>query len=83
MPWTPDDAERHTHKATTWELKEFWARIANGCLERTGDEGRAIREANAGGQAAGGSGLLTGSSHRRSSSRINRAWLPARSDRVG
>jgi hypothetical protein len=41
------DAERHTHKAITWELKELWAKIANECLERTGDEGRAIREANA------------------------------------
>jgi hypothetical protein len=47
MPWTPNDAERHTHKATTWELKELWAKVANECLERTGDEGRAIREANA------------------------------------
>ena len=47
MPWTPDDAERHTHKATTPELKELWAKVANDCLERTGDEGRAIREANA------------------------------------
>jgi hypothetical protein len=47
MPWTPNDAERHTHKATTWELKELWATVANECLERTGDEGRAIREANA------------------------------------
>jgi hypothetical protein len=47
MPWTPDDAERHTHKATTQELKELWAKVANDCLERTGDEGRAIREANA------------------------------------
>jgi hypothetical protein len=47
MPWTPNDAERHTHKATTWELKELWAQVANDCLERTGDEGRAIREANA------------------------------------
>ena len=47
MPWTPDDAERHTHKATTWALKELWAKVANACLERTGDEGRAIREANA------------------------------------
>jgi len=47
MPWTPNDAERHTHKATTWPLKELWAKIANECLERTGDEGRAIREANA------------------------------------
>jgi hypothetical protein len=47
MPWTPDDAERHTHKATTSALKELWAKIANEALQRTGDEGRAIREANA------------------------------------
>jgi hypothetical protein len=47
MPWTPDDAERHTHKATTTALKELWAKIANERLERTGDEARAIREANA------------------------------------
>jgi hypothetical protein len=47
MPWTPNEAERHTRKATTQELKELWAKIANECLERTGDEGRAVREANA------------------------------------
>jgi hypothetical protein len=47
MPWTPDDAERHTRKATTSALREFCAKVANECLERTGDEGRAIREANA------------------------------------
>lgn len=47
MPWTPNDAPRHTHKAATWALKELWAKIANESLERTGDEGRAIREANA------------------------------------
>ena len=47
MPWTPDDAEKHTHKAADRALKELWAKIANECLERTGDEGRAIREANA------------------------------------
>ena len=47
MPWSANDAERHTHKATTSELRELWAKIANECLERTGDEGRAIREANA------------------------------------
>ena len=47
MPWSPDDAEIHTHKATTRELKELWAKIANETLERTGNEGRAIREANA------------------------------------
>jgi hypothetical protein len=28
-------------------LKELWAKVANECLQRTGDEGRAIREANA------------------------------------
>jgi hypothetical protein len=47
MPWTSNDAERHTHKATTSELKELWAKVANESLERTDDEGRAIREANA------------------------------------
>jgi hypothetical protein len=47
MPWTPDDAERHTHKAITPALKELWAKVANESLQRTGDEGRAIREANA------------------------------------
>jgi len=47
MPWTSNDAERHTHKATTTELKELWAKVANESLERSGDEGRVIREANA------------------------------------
>jgi hypothetical protein len=47
MPWTANEAEKHTHKATTSTLKELWAKVANESLERTGDEGRAIREANA------------------------------------
>ena len=47
MPWTSGDAEKHTHKAGTPELQELWARVANETLERTGDEARAIREANA------------------------------------
>jgi hypothetical protein len=47
MPWTADEAERHTRKATTSALQELWAKVANEALERTGDEGRAIREANA------------------------------------
>jgi hypothetical protein len=47
MPWTANDAESHTHKATTSELKELWAKVANESLERNGDDGRAIREANA------------------------------------
>ena len=41
MPWNPEDAERHTHKATTPELRELWAKVANESLERDGDEGRA------------------------------------------
>ncbi|WP_287787583.1 hypothetical protein [Acidiphilium sp.] len=47
MPWIAEEAERHTHRANTPELRELWAKIANECLARTGDEGRAIREANA------------------------------------
>lgn len=47
MPWTPSDAERHTHKASTQAQQELWAKVANEALQRTGDEGRAIREANA------------------------------------
>jgi hypothetical protein len=47
MPWTSNDAERHTHKATTSTLQELWAKVANESLQRTGDEARAIREANA------------------------------------
>jgi len=47
MPWTPNEAERHTHKATTRALRELCAKVANEALDRTGDEGRAIREANA------------------------------------
>ena len=45
MPWTSNGAESHTHKATTRALKELWAKVVNEYLERTGDEGRAIREA--------------------------------------
>lgn len=47
MPWIAEDAERHTHKASTRELQDLWAKVANETLARTGDEGRAIREANA------------------------------------
>jgi hypothetical protein len=47
MPWTADDAERHTRKADTPSLRELWAKVANEALERTGDEAQAIREANA------------------------------------
>lgn len=47
MPWTPRDAYRHTKTASTPLLQRQWAHVANSALERTGDEARAIREANA------------------------------------
>ncbi len=47
MPWTSNDAEKHSRKASTSALKDLWAKVANESLEKTGDEGRAIREANA------------------------------------
>jgi uncharacterized protein YdaT len=47
MPWTAEDAERHTKKADSSKRQRMWAEIANSVLSDTGDEGRAIREANA------------------------------------
>ena len=47
MPWTAEDAERHTKKADSAKRQRMWAEIANSVLADTGDEGRAIREANA------------------------------------
>jgi hypothetical protein len=47
MPWTPEDAPRHTKKAASERLRQLWAEVANKVLEETGDEGRAIRQANA------------------------------------
>ena len=46
-PWTPADATRHTKKASTPKKKRQFAHVANKVLQSTGDEGRAIREANA------------------------------------
>lgn len=47
MPWTAEEAERHTKKADSPKRQRMWAEIANSVLADTGDEGRAIREANA------------------------------------
>ena len=47
MPWTAEDAERHTKKADNAKRQRMWAEIANSVLAETGYEGRAIREANA------------------------------------
>ena len=47
MPWRNDaDSMRHNRLAQG-KLGEIWRKVANETLERTGDEGRAIREANA------------------------------------
>jgi uncharacterized protein YdaT len=47
MPWASEDAKRHTKKADSPKRQRMWAEIANSVLAETGDEGRAIREANA------------------------------------
>ena len=47
MPWNPEDAERHTKKANDPKRQRMWAEVANSVLSETGDDGRAIREANA------------------------------------
>jgi len=47
MPWLTDaDSLRH-NKLAEGKLGELWRKVANETLERTGNEGRAIREANA------------------------------------
>jgi hypothetical protein len=47
MPFDPSDATRHTKKATTAKKRRTFSKTANAVLERTGDEGKAIRIANA------------------------------------
>jgi hypothetical protein len=47
MPWTPEDAERHTKLANTPKKQEQWADVANSALERGLSEQSAIEEADA------------------------------------
>jgi hypothetical protein len=47
MPWDKGDARGHTKKANTPKKKRQWSDVANSVLQRTHDEGRAVREANA------------------------------------
>lgn len=47
MPWTENDAHHKTRHANTARKRTKWANIANGVLEKSGDEGKAIRIANA------------------------------------
>ena len=46
MPWTPENALRHTKKARTPKLQRQWADVANSALDRGLTESEAIREAN-------------------------------------
>ena len=46
-PWSAGDAKRHTKKANTPKKKRQFAHVANKVLEQTGDEGAAVRAANA------------------------------------
>lgn len=47
MPWSPDDATRHTKKADSSTKKRQWADVADSILKKSDDEGSAIRQANA------------------------------------
>lgn len=47
MPWTPEDAKRHTKKANTSHKKSVWSRVANQALKKGDSEGSAVRQANA------------------------------------
>jgi hypothetical protein len=48
MPWSPSDGPtRHTQKANTPAKKKQWSTVANSVLEKSGDEGKAVRIANA------------------------------------
>ncbi len=47
MPWTSKDAKRHTHKAKSPAAKKQWSKVADKVLKESGDEGKAVRIANA------------------------------------
>lgn len=47
MPWKPSDAASKTKKAASPKAKRQWSKVANGVLKKTGNDARAIREANA------------------------------------
>lgn len=47
MPWTAKDAKAKTRKASSPKAKRQWKNVANRVLAETGNDGRAVREANA------------------------------------
>jgi hypothetical protein len=47
MPWKSSDAKRHTRKIGKGKTaSRQWANVSNAVLDRTGDEGAAVRAAN-------------------------------------
>lgn len=47
MPWGPESAYKHTHKAGSAKAQRQWSHVANSELQRGLPEDRAIRAANA------------------------------------
>ena len=47
MPFSSDDATKHTRKADTDARKRQWADVANSALKRGDSDASAIRQANA------------------------------------
>jgi hypothetical protein len=47
MTWKSEDAASHTHKAKGSKAKKQWSKVANKVLKESGDEGKAVRIANA------------------------------------
>jgi len=47
MPGAKWHPEKHTKKAKTAKRKRQWRHVADSVLKKTGDEGRAVRAANA------------------------------------
>lgn len=56
MPWSPQDAPRHSKAANTPKLRELWARVANERLDAGDGDAIAIKEANAAVNRARGKG---------------------------
>lgn len=46
MPWTASDAKRFTKGANSPSSQDQWSKVANSVLDKTGDEGTAIKVAS-------------------------------------
>lgn len=46
MPWTANQALKHTKKAKSDTAKRQWREVANSVLAKTGNDARAVRAAN-------------------------------------